>query len=103
MNKRNNRIQIWMNDAELKKLTSKVKKSGLSRESFIRSLIDGAVIKELPQLDFQEILKNLRQINNNLNQMAMRANAGGFVDAHIYRENYLLLHEQIGKIIRGLY
>ena len=103
MNKRNNRVQIWMNDSELNKLNSKVKKSGLSRESYIRLLLDGITPKELPPIEFSEILKNLRQINNNMNQIAMKANAPGIIDARAYRENYARLQEQVGEIIRGIY
>ena len=103
MNKRNHRIQVWMNDSELNKLNSKVKKSGLSRESYIRLLVDGITPKEMPQIEFYEILKNLRHINNNLNQIAIKANAYGFIDARAYRENYSKLQEQIGEIIRGIY
>ena len=57
----------------------------------------------MPQLEFDDILKNLRQINNNLNQIAMKANASGFIDARSYRENYSRLQEQVGEIIRGIY
>lgn len=103
MNKRNNRVQIWMNDSELNKLNSKVKKSGLSRESYIRLLLDGITPKVLPPIEFSEILKNLRQINNNMNQIAMKANASGIIDARAYRENYSRLQEQVGEIIRGIY
>jgi len=103
MNQRNNRVQIWMNDEELNRLNAKVKKCGLSRESYIRLLIENVTPKETPQIEFSEILKHLRQINNNLNQIAMRANASGFIDARAYRENYSRLQEQIGEIIRGIY
>ena len=103
MNQRNNRVQIWMNDSELNRLNAKVKKCGLSRESYIRLLIEGVTPKEMPQIEFSEILKHLRQINNNLNQIAMKANSSGIIDARAYRENYSRLQEQIGEIIRGIY
>ena len=60
-------------------------------------------MKEMPSLKFDDILKNLRQINNNLNQIAMKANSSGIVDSRAYRENYSRLQEQIGEIIRGIY
>lgn len=103
MNRRNNRIQFWMDDAELNKLNKRVKSSGLSRETYLRSLVDGVIPKELPKLDFLEILKNLRQINNNMNQVAIKANVYGFIDAKAYYDNYAWLQEQIGVIIRDIY
>lgn len=60
-------------------------------------------MKEMPSLKFDDILKNLRQINNNLNQIAMKANSSGIIDSRAYRENYSRLQEQIGEIIRGIY
>ena len=78
-------------------------KSGLSDQEFARSAISGCELKEMPQLEFHEILKNLRQINKNMNQIAMKANATGFIDAKAYRDNNSRLQEQIGIIIEGLY
>ncbi len=80
-----------------------VAKSGLSREEYMRQSSLNVPIKEMPQLEFNDILKNLRQINNSLNQIAMKANASGFIDARSYRENYSRLQEQVGEIIRGIY
>ena len=78
-------------------------KSGLTPQNYLLELVNGGPPKELPQLEFDDILKNLRQINNNLNQIAMKANASGFIDARSYRENYSRLQEQVGEIIRGIY
>lgn len=78
-------------------------KSGLTPQNYLLELVKGGTPKELPQLEFDDILKNLRQINNNLNQIAMKANASGFIDARSYRENYSRLQEQVGEIIRGIY
>ena len=78
-------------------------KSGLTPQNYLLELVNGGTPKELPKLEFDDILKNLRQINNNLNQIAMKANASGFIDARSYRENYSRLQEQVGEIIRGIY
>lgn len=103
MRNRDKGFLLWISEKELRQLKEKARKSGLSYQNFVRSAISGCVIKELPPLDFNEILKNLRQINNNLNQIATRANALGFIDARSYRENYSRLQEQVGEIIRGIY
>ena len=103
MKERKHQILFRLNDTEYEDLKRNVKRSGLNREAFIRSALKNIKFKEMPQIEFFEILKNLRQINNNLNQIAMKANAYGFVDARAYRENYSKLQEQIGEIIRGIY
>lgn len=103
MNDRKHQVLFRVNDAEYESLNRDAARSGLSREEFIRSALKNAIFKELPQLEFFEILKNLRQINNNLNQIAMKANVSGFIDARSYRDNYSKLQEQIGEIIRGIY
>ena len=103
MNERNHQVLFRLNDPEYEALNADVSRNGLSREEFIRSALSGVTFMELPQLDFFDILKNLRQINNNMNQIAMKANASGFIDARAYRENYSKLQEQIGEIIRGIY
>ena len=100
---RNKGFLLWLTEKELNQLKAKANKSGLTDQEFVRSSIMGCEIKEMPSLRFDDILKNLRQINNNLNQIAMKANTSGFIDARAYRENYSRLQEQIGVIIRGIY
>ena len=51
MRKRNCRVEIYFTKDELESLTKKVRKSGLSRESFCRHLLNGAEIKEAPSAD----------------------------------------------------
>ena len=41
MRKRNCRVEIYFTKDELESLTKKVRKSGLSRESFCRHLLNG--------------------------------------------------------------
>lgn len=92
-----------LTENELNMLMRYAAGSGLSPQNYLLSLLKDGKPKELPQLEFHEILKNLRQINKNMNQIAMKANATGFIDAKAYRENNTRLQEQIGIIIEGLY
>ena len=43
MRKRNVHIQFWLNRKEAEALDKKVRRSGLSREAYLRHLIDGVV------------------------------------------------------------
>ena len=103
MRNRNHRVEVYYNDSEFADLMKRVAKSGLSREEYMRQSSMNIPLKELPSLNFENILKNLRQINNNMNQIALKANASGIINARAYRENYARLQEQVGEIIRGIY
>ena len=48
-------------------------------------------------------LKNLQQINNNMNQIAVKANAKGFVDTASYWQNVRWLQEIISKLMEVIY
>lgn len=100
MRKRNNHIQCWLNDTELRKLNSNVKKAGLSREQYLRSVIMGTIPKELPPAEFGEVLKALRQIGNNMNQMALRANSGEKISPEEYRKNCDALQKAVSEILK---
>ena len=83
--KRSKAVTIRMTDAEYKKLTDKVSESGLSQQSFILNAIKGASItssdevavqKEISKT-FSDIVRQLRGLSTNVNQMAHVANATG--------------------------
>jgi hypothetical protein len=52
MRKRSIRAQVWLNEAENKRLHDSAKKAGLSQENYLRALINGYVPKELPPIDY---------------------------------------------------
>ena len=56
-------------------------------------------IHEKPPPEFHAVLKNLRQINNNMNQIAVKANAMNFVDTAKYWANVSELQRAIGKLM----
>ena len=100
---RNQRVEIRLTKAEENALMRKVECSGLTKSAFIRSVLNGAEIKELPPVDYFEVLKNLRQINNNMNQIAVKANSSGMVDAIEYRRNVDWLQQVVGNLMEAIY
>jgi len=63
MRKRNCRVEIYFTKDELESLTKKVRKSGLSRESFCRHLLNGAEIKEAPSADVPMLINEVRRVD----------------------------------------
>ena len=70
MRKRAIKKQFWLNENENKMLKEKSKKTGLSEAEYLRCLIEGYNPKEKPDEEFYKIMRNLRAIGNNLNQIA---------------------------------
>jgi len=85
MRKRNIRVQVWLNEEENIKLHNNSKRSGLSQESYLRTLINGYIPKALPPPDYHSMIRELHAIGNNLNQIAARANAIGHIDKTIFQ------------------
>ena len=100
---RRNKIDLRLSDRELERLNRDVKKAGMSREAYLRQLIKKIQPKELPSADYTDILKNLRQIGNNMNQIAVKANAAGVIDAAEYWKTVRWLEREIGKIMEVIY
>ena len=91
MLKRSIKITFRLNTQECQRLKKQVKKSGLSQESYLRTLINGYVPKELPPPDYYTMIRELHAIGSNLNQIAAKANATGHIDrtAFQYEANRL--------------
>ena len=103
MRTRNKEVCLWFTEDELKALDDKVKRSCLTRASFLRKVLLGHEIKEHPPVEFFEVLKHLRQINNNMNQIAWKVNGTGQVDDAYYRENVKYLQKVISDLFSQYY
>lgn len=85
MRKRNIPILVRLDTKERQNLAKQVKKSGLSQETYIRTLINGYVPKELPPPDYYAMIRELHAIGVNLNQIAAKANATGHIDRTLFQ------------------
>ena len=98
MNQRNIEIKVRLNKRESEKLDKLVKKSRLSREAYLRHLINGVVPQDAPSPDYYAMMRELYRIGNNLNQIAQKAHALQVVDAQRYDEYYRMLESAIRQI-----
>ncbi|MDO4317232.1 MAG: ribbon-helix-helix protein, CopG family [Lachnospiraceae bacterium] len=81
MGARNCGFVLRLTAEELAHLDAMVARTNLSREEFLRKMIAGYTIVEKPDIDYFEVIRQLRYIGNNLRQMAIRAHALYLIDA----------------------
>ena len=84
MRKRNVHIQFWLDKKEAEVFNKRVKRSGLSREAYLRHLINGLVPRDAPPPDYFSMMRELHGIGNNLNQIAQKAHILNIVDVQRY-------------------
>lgn len=80
MRKRNCRVEIYFNKTELEILTKKVRKAGLSREGYCRRILNGVEVKEAPPADVPMLIREVRRVGYNIDQILKRANSIGLLD-----------------------
>ena len=80
MKTRTTEMHLRLTPEEKETLTEKAKLARLSREEFSRRILNGAIVKEAPSVDVRQLLRQMRHIGGNLNQLLARANTVGFID-----------------------
>ena len=99
--KRNKCIKFRLTDKEFEQLNNQVTKSGLSRETYVRSiLLKNKVPNPIPPESFNTVIFHLRRIGNNMNQLAVIANKTGNIDWNKYKNDYDEMNKQILEIRR---
>lgn len=101
MSKRNIEIKVRLNRKEAEALNKRVKKSRLSREAYLRHLIEGSVPREAPSPDYYTMMRELYRIGNNLNQIAQKAHTLNVVDTVI--STVLIVRHQQPDVIDAEY
>lgn len=86
MRKRSVQILFRLNEEEAEYLYELVRKSGRSKEAFLREMVKGYQLCEKPDPEFYRIMRELSAIGNRINQLAVKANALDFVDTPMLRE-----------------
>ena len=105
MRKRNNPVQIYLDDAELKRLDEWSAAANMSRSNYIRQLIAGFQPVEFPPAEYKQVIDELQHIGINMNQLATKAHSPGFIDEPEYRQNanrvWRIVAELAAQLARG--
>ena len=73
-------MEVYLTDTEMKTLMAKVKKSGLSRERYMRKILEESRVYETPPVDFSRLIKEVNRIGSNIEQILRIANANHIID-----------------------
>ena len=86
MRKRGLRIDVMLNEIEYKKVMDDGEREKTSYSDYVRKLIMKAELKEKPDYEFYNVMKELSKIGINLNQLARKANTLNFIDKDEYKK-----------------
>lgn len=87
-----------LNEKEHKRLKRRATSCGLSMSGYIRQIINGYKPREAPPADYFAMTRELKEIGNNLNQLAFVANATGLIDESEYYKEVIRLRDALWRI-----
>ena len=105
MRKRNIRIQFWLNKKEAEVLHKRVKRSGLSREAFLRHLVSGYIPKDARPAEIANAIRTIAAGGNYLPEpirriYEARKSAKGLTEREVAILRYIakgLSYHEIGE------
>ena len=71
-------VKAYLNKDEYEKLCDLSRATGVSKSKVIRLLITMCRLKEAPPADYPKLIRELRAVGNNLNQLLVVARARGW-------------------------
>ena len=81
MRKRNCRVEVCFTKDELSDLTKKSRKANLSIGGFIRRAVRKTEVKENPPVDVPALIREVRRVGSNIDQLLLIARAKGWLSA----------------------
>ena len=95
-------MKIRFTRGELDDLTKKSRKAGLSREGYCRRILNGAEVKEAPPVEVPVLIREVRRVGYNIDQILKLANAKGLLDVPRLRKA-LDENRDVEKLISDTY
>ena len=99
---RPHRVQVRLNEQEYERFCAAVKRSKLTKEAYLRHLINGYVPQDAPPPDYFSMMQQLYRIGNNLNQIARKAHVMNVIDVQQYDRAYHELEQAVITITEAV-
>ena len=99
MEKRTIQVGVRLTDKELEKLDKQVKKSGLSRSSYLRDLVYRCEPRGTSHIDYAGYTARLKALGERVAQIARVANSIGFIMADEYKAAMAELMPLLDEIV----
>lgn len=80
MRKGYKKIEVYFPDAEYEAFIEKVRRTNLSISGFVRMTVADKVIREAPHVDVPLLMREVKRVGNNINQILVLANVKGFLN-----------------------
>ena len=100
--KRNIEIKVRLNRKEADNLFKRVKRSRLSREAYLRHLINDKIPQDAPPPDYYSMMQQLYRIGNSLNQIAQKAHTLNVIDVQRYDSAYRQFETTVKEITEAV-
>lgn len=100
--KRNIEIKVRLNRKEADNLFKRVKRSRLSREAYLRHLINDKIPQDAPPPDYYSMMQQLYRIGTNLNQIAQKAHTLNAIDVQRYDAAVHKFEEAVKQITEAV-
>jgi len=102
MARRNCRFEVRLTKDEYYDLTKKARKAGLTTGAFVRMAVAGQVIREAPSADVPELIREVRRVGHNIDQILKIANSKGLLEVPDLRKA-LEENRVVEKLIANAY
>ena len=83
---RNNKITVYLSDAELARLNAMVDKTVMNREQFIRAMIEGKTIMEAPPAPLLQTVRMMKDAQFNIRRISENVLLSRPVDEELLRK-----------------
>jgi hypothetical protein len=95
--KKGYKVSLKMATAEFYSLKAKSQMAKISRSEYIRQCIQSSVVKQRLSSELLGYIRQLCGMANNVNQIARKANAAGYVEAH---PDWMRMTDQLDNVIK---